>query len=91
MTIADTVADKYYGDKVKMAFAAGTLADGSIRVLELGEPRSDGSGPLEVIPLVTYTGSGGSNGRFELNRAPTRIAATLSARGVSLPPGLAAD
>jgi hypothetical protein len=74
-----------------VVLCGGTLADGTIRVLELGEPRSDGNGPLEVTPLVTYAGSGGSNGRFELNRAPSRIAATLEARGLSLPAGLAAD
>ena len=74
-----------------VVLCAGTMADGSIRVLEMGEPRSDGNGPLEITPLITYTGSGNNNGRFELSRGPSRIAATLGARGVSIPPGLAAD
>jgi pilus assembly protein CpaF len=76
-----------------VVLCAGTLADGSIRVLEMGEPRQgiDGTGPLEVAPLITYTGSTGNNGRFQLTPGPSRIAATLGARGVSLPPGLAAD
>jgi len=34
MTIADTVADKYYGDKVKMAFAFAELLNAEARALQ---------------------------------------------------------
>ena len=34
MTIADTVADKYYGDKVKMAFAFAELLNNEAKALQ---------------------------------------------------------
>jgi pilus assembly protein CpaF len=71
-----------------LVLCASTLSDGSLRVLELGEPRTDANGELAVEPLVVWKGNARS-GRFEVTGASTRLASTLSARGTDIPRALA--
>jgi pilus assembly protein CpaF len=69
-----------------LVVCASTLGDGSLRVLEIGEPNI-ASGELAVHPLVTWKAEGSSGGKFQMARGASRLAATLTARGVQLPHG----
>lgn len=61
--------------------------DGSVRILEIAEPRADQDGRLVAEPLLHWRADeGGRNGgRFQTTNAPSRLAATLAARGASVP------
>jgi pilus assembly protein CpaF len=67
-----------------VVLCAGTLADGSVRLLELGEPRPGITGRLEVAPAIVWRPDGGQ-GRFDVVSGLGRLASTLEARGLSLP------
>jgi pilus assembly protein CpaF len=68
---------------------ATTMNDGSVRVLEIAEPRADHEGRLVAEPLLTWRADEGRNGgRFQSTNAPSRLAATLAARGVEIPAGV---
>jgi pilus assembly protein CpaF len=72
-----------------LVLCAGTLADGTVRLLELGEPRVEGTGGLTVDPIVSFAANGhGGSGHFEVTAGASRLASTLGARGVQLPAGL---
>jgi Flp pilus assembly CpaF family ATPase len=65
---------------------ATTTSDGTVRVLEIAEPRADQEGRLVAEPLLTWRADEGRNGgRFQTSNAPSRLAATLAARGVQVP------
>jgi pilus assembly protein CpaF len=65
---------------------ASTMNDGSVRVLEISEPRADLEGRLVAEPLLTWRADEGRNGgRFATTNAPSRLAATLAARGAQVP------
>jgi pilus assembly protein CpaF len=65
---------------------ASTMNDGSVRILEIAEPRADHDGRLVAEPLLTWRADEGRNGgRFQTTNAPSRLAATLAARGVQVP------
>ena len=65
---------------------ATTATDGSVRVVEIAEPRSDLEGRVVAEPLLTWHADEGRNGgRFQTTNAPSRLAATLAARGVEVP------
>jgi pilus assembly protein CpaF len=65
---------------------ASTNADGTVRILEIAEPRADTDGRLIAEPLLHWHAEEGRNGgRFQTTNAPSRLAATLAARGVSVP------
>jgi pilus assembly protein CpaF len=71
-----------------VVIGASTLADGSMRVLEIGEPQVDLGGQIKVTPLIAWEGEG-SNGRFRVvGGGPARLPATLAARGAPVPQGL---
>jgi pilus assembly protein CpaF len=75
-----------------LVLCAGTMADGTVRLLEVGEPRATAGGPPEVATAVVWRpegdGRGGGAGRFETVGDLLRLGATLAARGVELPAGL---
>jgi pilus assembly protein CpaF len=65
---------------------ASTMNDGTVRVTEIAEPRSDLEGRVVAEPLLTWRADDGRNGgRFQTTNAPSRLAATLAARGVDVP------
>jgi len=65
---------------------ASTMSDGSLRVLEIAEPRADLEGRVVAEPLLTWRADEGRNGgRFQTTNARSRLAATLAARGVEVP------
>jgi Flp pilus assembly CpaF family ATPase len=65
---------------------ASTMADGSLRVVEIAEPRADLEGRVVAEPLLTWRADEGRNGgRFQTTNARSRLAATLAARGVEVP------
>jgi pilus assembly protein CpaF len=66
---------------------ASTLSDGSLRVLEIAEPRTGEDGRLVAEPLLAWRSDDGRNGtgHFQTTNAPSRLAATLAARGVQVP------
>jgi pilus assembly protein CpaF len=65
---------------------ATTMNDGSVRVVEIAEPRSDLEGRVVAEPLLTWRADEGRNGgRFQTTNAPSRLAATLAARGADVP------
>ena len=75
-----------------VVLCAGTQADGSIRLLEMGEPRSDGAGQLSVSPIVSFAQNGaGRGGHYDVSARSSRLATTLGARGVQLSGVLARD
>ena len=76
-------------DAFDLVICAGTLADGSLRVLEIGEPKADGSGQGTVSPVIVWSSEKGRGGQFEVAGKLSRLAATLSSRGVQLPRTLA--
>ena len=45
-----------------VVMCAGTLADGSVRLLEIGEPRPNLGGPPEVMTAVVWRATGGGAG-----------------------------
>jgi pilus assembly protein CpaF len=75
-----------------VVLCASTLADGSVRVLEVGEPRIGATGSPEVATAVSWRPEaddrGGGQGTFEVVGDLVRLGATLAARGVELPAGL---
>jgi pilus assembly protein CpaF len=75
-----------------VVLCAGTQADGSVRLLEMGEPRSDGAGHLSVSPIVSFAQNGaGRGGHYDVSARSSRLATTLGARGVQLSGALARD
>ncbi len=77
-----------------VVLCAGTQADGSVRLLEMGEPRSDGAGHLSVSPIVSFAQNhqgAGHSGRYDVSARSSRLASTLGARGVQLSGALARD
>jgi pilus assembly protein CpaF len=75
-----------------VVLCAGTQADGSVRLLEVGEPRSDGAGQLTVSPIVSFAQNGaGRGGHYDVSARSSRLATTLGARGVHLSGALARD
>ena len=75
-----------------VVLCAGTQADGSVRLLEMGEPRSDGAGQLSVSPIVSFAQNGaGRGGHYDVSARSSRLASTLGARGVQLSGALARD
>jgi pilus assembly protein CpaF len=76
-----------------VVLCAGTQADGSVRLLEVGEPRSDGAGHLSVSPIVSFAQShqGEGSGRYDVSARSSRLASTLGARGVHLSGALAGE
>jgi pilus assembly protein CpaF len=75
-----------------VVLCAGTQADGSVRLLEMGEPRSDGAGHLSVSPIVSFAQNGaGRGGHYDVSARSSRLASTLGARGVQLSGVLARD
>jgi pilus assembly protein CpaF len=65
---------------------ASTMSDGTLRVLEIAEPRADTDGRVVAEPLLTWRADEGRNGgRFQTTNARSRLAATLAARGVEVP------
>jgi pilus assembly protein CpaF len=75
-------------DAFDLVVCAGSLADGSLRVLEIGEPKADGSGQGAVSPVIVWSSEKGRGGQFEVAGKLSRLAATLSTRGVQLPRSL---
>ena len=75
-----------------LVLCAATLGDGTVRLLEVGEPRAGATGLPEFAPAVVWRpdgdGRGGGAGRFEIVGDLVRLGATLAARGVELPAGL---
>jgi pilus assembly protein CpaF len=76
-------------DAFDVVICAGTLADGSLRVLEIGEPKADGSGHGAVSPVIVWASEKGRGGQFEVAGKLSRLATTLGSRGVQLPRSLA--
>jgi Flp pilus assembly CpaF family ATPase len=76
-------------DAFDLVICAGTLADGSLRVLEIGEPKADGSGQGVISPVIVWSSEKGRGGQFEVAGKLSRLAATLGSRGVQLPRTLA--
>jgi pilus assembly protein CpaF len=76
-------------DAFDLVICAGTLADGSLRVLEIGEPKADGSGQGAIAPVIVWSSEKGRGGQFEVAGKLSRLAATLGSRGVQLPRTLA--
>jgi pilus assembly protein CpaF len=65
---------------------AASAADGSVRVLEIAEPRLDPEGRLAAEPLLVFRAEDGrAGGRYQTTGSPSRLAATLAARGVQIP------
>jgi hypothetical protein len=65
---------------------ATTTNDGGLRINEIAEPRADQDGRLVAEPLLTWRADEGRNGgRFQSTNAPSRLAATLAARGAQVP------
>jgi pilus assembly protein CpaF len=65
---------------------AASAADGSVRVLEIAEPRLDAEGKLAAEPLLVFRAEDGrAGGRYQTTGSPSRLAATLAARGVQIP------
>jgi pilus assembly protein CpaF len=65
---------------------AASAADGSVRVLEIAEPRLDLEGKLSAEPLLVFRAEDGrAGGRYQTTGSPSRLAATLAARGVQIP------
>ena len=64
-----------------------------MRLLEMGEPRSDGAGHLSVSPIVSFAQNGrrGTAAATTCRRRSSRLASTLGARGVQLSGVLAGD
>ncbi len=63
-----------------------TLSDGSVRVLEIAEPKLDGEGRLVAEPLLTWRPEEGrSGGKFATTGTASRLGSTLAARGTSVP------
>jgi pilus assembly protein CpaF len=75
-------------DAFDLVVCAGSLADGSLRVLEIGEPRADGSGQGAVSPVIVWSSEKGRGGQFEVAGKLSRLSATLGTRGVQLPRSL---
>ncbi len=75
-------------DAFDLVVCAGTLADGSLRVLEIGEPKSDGLGHVTVAPVIVWASEKGRGGQFEVAGKLSRLAGTLGSRGVQLPRSL---
>jgi Flp pilus assembly CpaF family ATPase len=71
-----------------LVLCAGTLSDGSIRVLEVGEPGPSIGGPPDVEPAIVWRPQGAGQGTFETVGGLGRLSATLAARGLALPAGL---
>jgi pilus assembly protein CpaF len=82
------LARELAADAFDLVACAGTLADGSLRVLEIGEPKFDGSGQGQVSPVVVWSSEKGRGGQFEVAGKLSRLAATLGSRGVQLPRSL---
>jgi pilus assembly protein CpaF len=65
---------------------AASAADGSVRVLEIAEPRLDAESKLVAEPLLVFRAEDGrAGGRYQTTGSPSRLAATLAARGVQIP------
>jgi Flp pilus assembly CpaF family ATPase len=65
---------------------AASAADGSVRVLEIAEPRLDPEGRLVAEPLLVFRAEDGrAGGRYQTTGSPSRLASTLAARGVQIP------
>jgi pilus assembly protein CpaF len=65
---------------------AASAADGGVRVLEIAEPRLESDGKLVAEPLLVFRAEDGrGNGRYQPTGSPSRLAATLAARGVQIP------
>ena len=66
---------------------ASITNEGTLRVLEIAEPRSDVDGRVVAEPLLAWRADEGRNGggRFQTTNARSRLAATLAARGVEVP------
>jgi Flp pilus assembly CpaF family ATPase len=73
-----------------LVLCAATLTDGSVRLLELGEPAASIGGPPEVESAIVWQprGGAGGEGQFEITGGLPRLSATLAARGLELPAGL---
>jgi pilus assembly protein CpaF len=71
-----------------LVLCAATLADGSVRVLEIGEPAASIGGPPEIETAIVWQPRGGGEGQFEIVGGLSRLSATLAARGLELPPAL---
>jgi Flp pilus assembly CpaF family ATPase len=67
---------------------AATLSDGTVRLLDLGEPRPDGTVPGDVASAIVWQPEAGGGGRFEMVGTLNRLGATLAARGLDLPADL---
>jgi pilus assembly protein CpaF len=68
-----------------MVVHAASAADGGVRVLEIAEPRLDPDGKLVAEPLLVFRAEDGRAGRYQPTGSPSRLAATLAARGVQIP------
>jgi pilus assembly protein CpaF len=65
---------------------AASAADGSVRVLEIAEPRLDNEGRLAAEALLAFRAEDGrAGGRYQTTGSPSRLASTLAARGVQIP------
>ncbi|HEY0706614.1 MAG TPA: FHA domain-containing protein [Polyangia bacterium] len=67
---------------------AATLADGTVRLLDLGEPRGDGAASGDVASAIVWQPEAGGGGHFEMVGTLNRLGATLAARGLDLPADL---
>ena len=76
------------GAAFDLIVCAGTLADGSVRMLDLAEPRPGQGGETEVVPILVWSPDGASGGRYEVVGRPVRLAATLASRGLPVPGSL---
>jgi Flp pilus assembly CpaF family ATPase len=83
---SSSVRDLLAGSFDLVVHAAST-GDGTVRIMEIGEPRTDQDGRLVVEPLLHWRAEEGRNGggHFQTTNAPSRLAATLAARGAHVP------
>jgi pilus assembly protein CpaF len=72
------------GSSLDVVVHVVSLADGSIRVMEIAEPTLGASGELRAETLLAWQNKGKGNGRFIATRTPSRLAGKLESAGANV-------
>lgn len=71
-----------------LVICAATMADGSVRLLDLGEPRMNATAGGDVASAIVWQPEAGGGGHFEMVGTLPRLGVTLAVRGIDLPADL---
>ena len=72
------------GSSLDVLVHAITLADGTLRVMEIAEPTLGSAGELRAETLLAWQSKGKGKGRFIATRTPSRLAGKLESGGVNI-------